>query len=247
MEIRTNVQYEKVRLDEILFYMFFGILFAAKGVGMSWGEKPFMLCMTAALICFVGKMLLTRYSFREWVVMLCLVGLGLVIWNRSGEQAALFAFLVIIGMKNVPVKRLMRVCFAVWSAAFFFSAIFGILHLHDGVVVVHQKLGLVPVIRWSWGLTHPNVLHVSYLIWVMLFIYVCDLRGKHLWKASAVLFLGNLFVFLYSISYTGILIVTGYLILNIYLDARKKLSTAERGLLQCILPICVVFPIADLF
>lgn len=247
MEIRTNVQYEKVRLDEILFYMFFGILFAAKGVGMSWGEKPFMLCMTAALICFVGKMLLTRYSFREWVVMLCLVGLGLVIWNRSGEQAALFAFLVIIGMKNVPVKRLMRVCFAVWSAAFFFSAIFGILHLHDGVVVVHQKLGLGPVIRWSWGLTHPNVLHVSYFIWVMLFIYVCDLRGKHLWKASAVLFLGNLFVFLYSISYTGILIVTGYLILNIYLDARKKLSTAERGLLQCILPICVVFPIAGPF
>lgn len=247
MEIRTNVQYEKVRLDEILFYMFFGILFAAKGVGMSWGENPFMLCMTAALICFVGKMLLTRYSFREWVVMLCLVGLGLVIWNRSGEQAALFAFLVIIGMKNVPVKRLMRVCFAVWSAAFFFSAIFGILHLHDGVVVVHQKLGLGPVIRWSWGLTHPNVLHVSYLIWVMLFIYICDLRGKHLWKASAVLFLGNLFVFLYSISYTGILIVTGYLILNIYLDARKKLSTAERGLLQCILPICVVFPIAGPF
>lgn len=247
MEIRTNMQYEKVRLDEILFYMFFGILFAAKGVGMSWGEKPFMLCMTAALICFAGKMLLTRYSFREWAVMLCLVGLGLVIWNRSGEQAALFAFLVIIGMKNVPVKRLMRVCFAVWSAAFFFSAILGILHLHDGVVVVHQKLGLGPVIRWSWGLTHPNVLHVSYLIWVMLFIYVCDLRGKHLWKASAVLFLGNLFVFLYSISYTGVLIVTGYLILNIYLDARKKLSVAERGLLQCILPICVVFPIAGPF
>lgn len=247
MEIRTNAQHEKVRLDEILFYMFFGILFAAKGVGMSWGEKPFMLCLAAALVCFAGKMLLTKYSLREWLVMLCLTGLGIVIWNRSGEQAALFAFLVMIGMKNVPVKRLMKVCFAIWSAAFFFSAVLGILHLHDGVVVVHQKLGLGPVIRWSWGLTHPNVLHVSYLIWVMLFIYVCNLHGKRLWRASALLFLGNLFVFLYSISYTGVLIVTGYLILNLYLDARKKLSAAERGLLQCILPVCVIFPIAGPF
>lgn len=247
MEIRTNAQLEKMRLDEILYYMFFGILFAAKGVGMSWGEKPFMLCMSAALLCFAVKMLLTKYSLREWIVMLCLIGLGIVIWNQSGEQAALFAFLVIIGMKNIPVKRLMKFCFAVWSAAFFFSAVLGILHIHDGVVVVHQKLGLGPVIRWSWGLTHPNVLHVSYLIWVMLFIYVCDLSGRRLWKASAMLFLGNIFVFLYSISYTGILIVTGYLVLNLYLNARKRLSFVEKGVLECILPFCVIFPIAGPF
>lgn len=247
MEIRTNAQHEKMRLDEILYYMFFCILFAAKGVGMSWGEPLFMLCMAAALICFAGKMLLTGYSLREWIVMLCLTGLGIVIWSRSGEQAALFAVLVIIGMKNVPVKRLMKVCFAVWSAAFFSSAVLGILHIHDGVVVVHQKLGLGPVIRWSWGLTHPNVLHVSYLIWVMLFIYVCNLSGKRLWKASAVLFLGNIFVFLYSISYTGVLIVAGYLVLNLYLDARKRLSLAEKGMLECVLPFCVIFPIAGPF
>lgn len=247
MEIRTNAQHEKMRLDEILYYMFFCILFAAKGIGMSWGEPLFMLCMAVALLCFAGKMLLTEYSLREWIVMLCLTGLGIVIWNRSGEQAALFAFLVIIGMKNIPVKRLMKVCFVIWSAAFFFSAALGILHIHDGVVVVHQKLGLGPVIRWSWGLTHPNVLHVSYLIWVMLFIYVCSLSGKRLWKASAALFLGNIFVFLYSISYTGVLIVTGYLILNLYLDARKRLSAAEKGLLECILPFCVIFPIAGPF
>ena len=247
MEIRTNAQHEKMRLDEILYYMFFCILFAAKGIGMSWGEPLFMLCMAVALLCFAGKMLLTGYSLREWIVMLCLTGLGIVIWNRSGEQAALFAFLVIIGMKNIPVKRLMKVCFVIWSAAFFFSAALGILHIHDGVVVVHQKLGLGPVIRWSWGLTHPNVLHVSYLIWVMLFIYVCSLSGKRLWKASAALFLGNIFVFLYSISYTGVLIVAGYLILNLYLDARKRLSAAEKGLLECILPFCVIFPIAGPF
>lgn len=247
MEIRTNAQHEKMRLDEILYYMFFCILFAAKGIGMSWGEPLFMLCMAVALLCFAGKMLLTEYSLREWIVMLCLTGLGIVIWNRSGEQAALFAFLVIIGMKNIPVKRLMKVCFVIWSAAFFFSAALGILHIHDGVVVVHQKLGLGPVIRWSWGLTHPNVLHVSYLIWVMLFIYVCSLSGKRLWKASAALFLGNIFVFLYSISYTGVLIVTGYLILNLYLDARKRLSAAEKGLLECILPFCAIFPIAGPF
>lgn len=247
IEKKESRNYCSVSWEELLYYFFFGILFAAKGVGLESGQKLFTLCIFAALVCLVGKLCVTKHSPKEWVVMLGLIGLGCLIRKSSGEEAALWAFLVIIGMKHVPVKRILTVCFGIWSVTFAFSAALGILHIKDGVVVVHEKLGLGPIIRWSLGYTHPNVLHVSYFVLAALILYICDLHGKKLWKMTAALFVGNLFIFLYSISYTGILLMTGYLVLNLYLDARKTLSVPEKILAQCFLPVCVLFPLAGPF
>lgn len=247
IEKKENRKYCSVSWEELLYYFFFGILFAAKGVGMESGQKLFTLCILTALVCLAGKLCITKHSVKEWLVMLALAGLGCLIWKSSGEEAALWAFLVIIGMKHVPVKRILTVCFGIWSVTFALSAALGILHVKDGVVVVHEKLGLGPIIRWSLGYTHPNVLHVSYFVLAALILYVCDLHGKKLWKMTAALFLGNLFIFFYSISFTGILLVTGYLALNLYLDMRKKLSIPEKFLVQSILPFCVLFPLVGPF
>lgn len=237
----------EISWEEFLYYLFFGLLFAAKGIGLDEGQKLFTICVIAALFCLAVKLCVTKHSLKEWAVMLLLMALSCLTWKSSGEKSAFFAVLVIIGMKNVPIKRLLTVCMAIWSAAFWVSAVLGILHIRDGVVVVHQKLGLGPIVRWSWGYTHPNVLHVSYFILVALLLYVLDLNGKKLWKASALMFAGNLFVFLYSVSYTGILLVTGYLLLNVYLDCRSRLIMVEKVLLQCILPFCVLFPLLGPF
>lgn len=237
----------RISLEEILYYGFFGILFAAKGVGLEYGQKLFTVCICAALLCLVGKLCLTRHTVKEWFVMLALVLLGILIYFHSGEQAALAAALVVIGMKNVPVKRLFSVCLGIWGITFALSSTMGILHIRDGVVVVHQKLGLGPIIRWSLGYTHPNVLHVSYFVLAVLILYVYDFHSKNLWLASGGLFIGNLLVFLYSVSYTGVLLMTGYLVLNLYLDARKSLRWVEELLLQCILPFCVLFPLVGPF
>lgn len=247
IEKKEYRKYCSVSWEELLYYFFFGILFAAKGVGLESGQKLFTLCILAALVCLAGKLCITKHSCKEWLVMLSLTALGCLIRKSSGEEAALWAFLVIIGMKHVPVKRILTVCFGIWSVTFALSAVLGILHIKDGVVVVHEKLGLGPIIRWSLGYTHPNVLHVSYFVLAALILYVCDLHGKRLWKMTMVLFLGNLFIFLYSISFTGILLMTGYLALNLYLDARKSLSAAEKILAQCIMPFCVLFPLVGPF
>ena len=234
-------------LEEILYYLFFGILFAAKGIGLEYGQRPFTLCILISLICLGVKLFLTGHTVKEWLTMAMLVLLGVAIYLTSGELAALAAVLVIIGMKNIPVKRLMGVCLGIWGMTFAFSAVLGILHIKDGVVLVHSKLGLGPVIRWSLGYTHPNVLHVSYFILIALILYVCNLHGKRLAVLTGVLFAGNILVFLYSLSYTGILITTGYLALNFYLDCRMKLCLSERILFQCILPFCVLFPLVGPF
>lgn len=247
METTEKTGKVKISRTELFYYLFFGILFAAKGVGMTEGEKLFTLCMLAAAACLAVKLCLTAHTIKEWIVMAALVLLGVLIYLSSGEKAAVFAVLVIIGMKNIPVKRLFSVCLGIWSVTFSFSVIMGLLHIRDGVVVVHEKLGLGPIIRWSLGYTHPNVLHVSYFILAALILYNFECKGKKAWKTYAVLFAGNLLVFLYSVSYTGVLLTTGYLGLHWYLVSRKRLTMPEKGLLVCIMPFCVIFPLAGPF
>lgn len=232
---------------EFFYYCFWGILFAAKGMGLEYGQKLFWLCLFAALFCLAGKLLLTEHTVKEWLVICLLVLWGAVIYQNSGEQAALAAALVIVGMKGIPVKRLMKISLSIWSATFFLSFLLGCLHIRDGVVVVHEKLGLGPIIRWSLGYTHPNVLHISYFILVALLLYVCRWEGKRLLAASVVLMAGNLLIFLWSISYTGVLVVSVYLVLNLYFQMRKQMSRVENFLIQCIFPFCVLFPLAGPF
>ena len=232
---------------EFFYYCFWGILFAAKGMGLEYGQKLFWLCLFAALFCLAGKLLLTEHTVKEWLVICLLVLWGAVIYQNSGEQAALAAALVIVGMKGIPVRRLMKVSLGIWSVTFFLSFLLGCLHIRDGVVVVHEKLGLGPIIRWSLGYTHPNVLHVSYFILVALLLYVCRWEGKRLLAASVVLMAGNLLIFLWSISYTGVLLVTGYLVLNLYLQRKKSIGRKDKFLLQFLYIFCVIFPLAGPF
>ncbi len=233
----------KIGIDEILYYFSFGLMFMAKGIGLDGGQKLFSICMSLALILIILKIGVTKYNIKEWGIIIGLLLIGVMIWKSSGEKAAIWSMLFIVGMKNIPIRRLMRVNLGIWSVSFLGSLVMGLLHIRDGVVVVHEKLGLGPVIRWSLGYTHPNVLHISYLILVMLLIYVFQWHGRKLYKISLILMLGNFVVFLYSISYTGVLIVTGYIVLTLYFEYRKKTSVFDAIILSIIVILLIAFPI----
>ena len=69
---------------ELFYFVSFGVMFAAKGVGLDEGQKLFTLCAAVSLVCLAGKLCLTRHNFKEWMVMALLAGLGLMIWRSSG-------------------------------------------------------------------------------------------------------------------------------------------------------------------
>ena len=233
----------KVTIDEILYYLFFGIMFTAKGIGMDSGQKIFQCCMLVSLLCIFLKICITKYSIKEWIFVSSLLALGFMIWKSSNEIAAIWAVLIIVGMKNIPIGRLMKICMGIWSISFLVTFLMGIIHIRDGVVVVHEKLGLGPVIRWSLGYTHPNVLHISYFILVVLLVYVFRWHGRNLWKASAGLMAGNCLIFLYSVSYTGILIVTGYILLVLSFEYLKKMKFFEPIIWSIMCAFLIAFPI----
>ncbi len=236
---------EKVsfRVEEIFYYLFFAILLFAKGIGLYDGMKEFTVCLLAAFLCFAVKICLTEHTLGELLQMAVLLGMGLLSWRSSGEKAAFIYIAVIVGMKHVPVKRVFKVGAVIWTIAFFGTTILALTRQIPDLALVHSKLGLGHIIRWSLGYTHPNVLHISYVILLVFFFYLARLNRRQLLIWTGVAYLFNFYIFLYSVSYTGLILTTVYLLLNLYFNLRTKESHLEKILIICVFPVCALLSV----
>ena len=227
---------DKISLSEIFYYLFLLCVMGGKAVGMSEGQRPFTALLVLSLLFVVLKMAVTEYMVYEWVMNVLLIGLGVAVFFNNNHKEVLFAVLMVIGMKNVPVKRAMRVAACIWTPCFIMSIIRALLGFYDGYVGTQMKAGMSSaVIRYSLGYTHPNVLHMTYLVITMMVMYLFCNR-KNIIQMSIFLMLGNLYIFLYSVSYTGVLVVTLCILINLYLSFRSNISLVEK----IIAFVCVV-------
>ena len=234
--------YREMKISEIFYYLFWVIMIYAKGTGLYEGLREYNICLVLALCCLTVKLLLTRYRIADllWVVPAGV--LSIWIYLHSHDQSALLLAALAIGIKDVKLSRVLKIGLVMWSACFVFSVFRTFSGGYTGPVLVHEKFGLGPIIRWSLGFTHPNVLHITYVVIAALILYCWNLKpGRKQWKISLILMVGNCYVFLYSISSTGFLLMTLLLFFNLYLANRKKISLVEKLLLQCVLPFCLFF------
>lgn len=230
-------------LQEILYYAYFGCLLFAKGIGLYEGMMAFNLSIVLALIFIGVKFLLTDYTIKEWVGMALIILCSLAAYFQTGEKAVIITCLTVFGIKNVPLKRIMKIAFAIWTVTFYGMFAVHLLGLKEEIVLAHNKFGLGFILRHSMGFPHPNVLHISFVIWMALFLYLVSMNRNQLIKASVFLFFENIIVFVYSMSITGFLLGILYLILNFYFAARKEFCICERILIQSVLPLCILLSI----
>ncbi|MBR6770542.1 MAG: hypothetical protein IKM28_04780 [Lachnospiraceae bacterium] len=225
-------------VSELLYYLFFAVLFFAKGIGLYDGQEMFKVFLLVGMVCFAGKLLLTEYTVKELLLIgvLCLAAGFSYLHTR--EKGILFTVMIMIGLKNIPVHRLCRVALGVWCLSYVPAVILTTLRLIDSPFRVHVRPGVGFIIRWAMGSAHPNVAHIGYLVLVMLIVYVLGERIS--WKWILLLFGGNCFVYFYTVSQTGMLMTTFYLIATVYLMYRKQPSLLEYGLVEGVLPVCMV-------
>lgn len=234
MESTDRIETE---LGEILYWLFFGSLLFAKGVGFYDGQLVFKLVLIFALSCLALKLAIESYTLTEILGMTFIIALTGMTYVISGEKGMLLNGLMMIGMKNVSRKRIFTVGAGLWTIAFLGVTISSLFHMEDTVYKVHSKLGMGHIFRWSLGYPHPNVLQVSYIVLAIFMIYLLGNTFKL--KHGFLLFVGNCLVFLYSVSYTGFVVFMCLLFGRIYLMFRKKLCFAEKAFLQLIFPICI--------
>lgn len=234
----------RISAGEALFYGYWIIMLTLKALGFQEGMLIYNAGLVISFGCIMLKAALEKHSLREWILILLLLAVGGMIYLSSREKAPLIYIMLVIGMKQVPVKRVFRIGLPIWVVCFAYRTLATVTGLQTGYVFAHEKLGLGPILRWDFGYAHPNVLQISYAVLAAFLLYQWNGEGKGLWKRIGLLFLGNCYIFLYSVSYTGVILNTLFLVIFCYFAGRKHFTGTERLLMQCILPFCVIFSIA---
>lgn len=232
------MQYIKTNVQTILYFFFFGILFAAKGIGLYDGQTIFKCIVVIASTSLLMKVSLERYNRVE----ILYIGISLTIagisYMNSGDKGLLLYILLMIGMKNINIEKLLQFALIVWAAAFGSIWFISLMHMESTEYRVANKLGMEHIFRWSMGYAHPNVLHISYLILVALVLLV--LQENITWRHYLGLILGNILVFLFSVSYTGAAICFLLLIGRGYMQIRHHITIIERILIGVVFPCYII-------
>ena len=138
----------------------------------------------------------------------------------------------------MELKKLFRMGLAIYGCSFAWTVIMAKAGVIHNPLDVHMKGG-TELIRWGMGYSTGNVFHVSYFI---LAVFLCYTWGKRYdVRRMLALMAGNLAVFLFSLSYTGVIVTTFFLLMYFYGVKRRELSLAERILFQLPLPLCLIF------
>ena len=236
----------KDRVKELSYYLFFALMIFAKGIGLDSGNRFYYILSGAACV-FVGiKVILTQYRMREIAAMVLLCAIAFAAYRNSGRLGIVLSVLTIIGLKGMDVRKLFRMGALVYGCSFAFTVVAAKFGVIGNPLVVHEKGGM-ELIRWGMGYSTGNIFHVSYFMLAVLFCYTWGRRYNQ--KRMLGLLAGNLLVFLYTLSYTWVLVTVFYLLLDYYAVKREaycraegaKISAAERVLCQFPLPLCLLF------
>ncbi len=235
-----------ISTTEYLFYGFYFLLTIAKGMGLYEGMRLFDVLVGAAFLFLLCKLVHERYTLWQLVLTFFILMLGVITWQVSGKMGALFNLTLLVGLRGINHRRLIQISAAMWEILFTLQCFLTISGIRtEQIFRIHRKLGMY-IVRWSMGFTHPNVLHITYFILIALLFCACKPRGKRkLLLCSGLAMIGNLLLFCYSVSYTGVLIVTVYLLVNILLQSKalqRKWFSVSCGYVAYLTPIvCVLF------
>ena len=227
-----------ITIQEACYYGFFILLSLAKGLGFYEGQKLFYLLVLPALALGFLKICLSSYTKRQAVLQILLMALVAVVYFESRQIAIFFVAFTVLGMKGMSMKKVLHLAVWVWTICAIGISVFSFFRLEHTVYRVHAKLGLGHIFRWSLGFTHPNILHITYLMLCALMIY--EMGDRYGFKQYALLMAGNFLVFFYSVSYTGFGIVAVLLTGCLYVRLRPRFCFAEKLLVNLVLPVCLL-------
>ncbi|NLL77139.1 MAG: hypothetical protein GX235_07815 [Clostridiales bacterium] len=237
--MEKSVPIHSLTLKELSYYMFFVLMLASKGLGLDSGDKLYYILSLIALAAVACKLCMTEYSFKEMAVIGILLLIAFFAYRNSGRLGIVLSVLAIVGMKDMEVNKLFRLGLGVFAITFAVTVLGAAYGIIPNPLVVHEKGEIGEVIRWGMGYSTGNVFHISYFILVVLAVY--NMRDKYGLKALLWLMAGNIVVFIFSLSYTGIAVTAFYLLLNLYAVKRKRLCRVEKVLSMFPLPLCLLF------
>ncbi len=244
MTLEQNRTAEKkfISVEEIVYLLYFTVMLGAKAIGLYEGQFLYNVCLLIGAALFLVKVIITKHSLLEYVVIAGLLALGAVVYLKSGEKSLLIFFTMMLGMKNVSLEKVFKTGTVLWLTAFVSMYVLSVVGVIPERAYALDRYGWPPILRHSLGYPHPNTLHVTYFVLTVLLLYSFkNLTKKYITVISIVLILGDLYVFMYSVSRNGFLITLLYIGINLYFVWRDNRSKLENAIIRLIFPASALF------
>ena len=233
-----------IQLSELIYLAYFTVMFGARAIGLYEGMLPYNMMLVAGMLLFLLKIAMTRHTFGEYLLIGVLLFISLIVYYNTGEKGLLLYFTMMLGMKNVSLKRVMKWAAAILSVSFTVLVFLSVFGLKQDITYLHDRAGFGQVLRHSLGYPYPNTLFTTYIVLMVLIMYVLGKQTKkQLVITSTLMFLGAVYIYLYSCSNTGLIVATFYLLANLWLQLRNRLSIVEKIVLLMAYPGCALLSI----
>ncbi len=226
-----------IQLSELIYLAYFTVMFGSRAIGLYEGMLPYNIMLVIGILLFLLKIAMTRHTFGEYLVIGILLFISLIVYYNTGEKGLLLYFTMMLGMKNVSLKRVMRWAAAILSVSFTVLVFLSVFGWKQDITYLHDRAGFGQVLRHSLGYPYPNTLFTTYIVLMVLIMYVLGRQTKkQLIMTSTLMFLGAVYIYLYSCSNTGLIVATFYLLANLWLQLRNRLSVVEKAVLLIAYP-----------
>ena len=213
MRIKTTF-----KLNELCYYIFLFLImiyYAFRKTNMNYEVLNFTLILAIPFV-FV-KLLLERYSIKEFIGMGILMILGVISAVLIGNTSILVSFFIVMGMKNIDYIPALKVVFYVRLVSCAMILIGVATGLVDNLEYVREEGS--EQIRNALGYAHPNTFGI-YCFGIISLWFI--LYGRKKWKLKLILaFILNVFSFIMTNSRTSFLLNMVYLAMVILVNVMK--------------------------
>lgn len=178
------------------------------------------------------KVVLTRYTKKEFCILAPIATLALYNYTVSGNIYCVYTILIIACLKDIDYSVLFKVLFYSTLSAVIFVGILSFFNIGSPISITENFGREVVETRYCFGLYHPNIWHFAITRCIVFFCaaYYEKLNLLHI----IALLLFNYFIYTLSASRTGLLTISMFLMMILFYKYLKKL-------MHCIfIKICII-------
>lgn len=216
------------RNSDVFYYFSFLSLVFAKSLGFYSGNTEYRIIMVFSMLCLGIKLVLTKYTVKEIVVMVAIALYAVFIYLKTGYITFTITVVTLLGAKNIDVYDLMKkvlfvrlICMTVLISA-----------STAGIVGNFVKDQYDDGLTYSFGFQNPNDFMVNVFVNVALIFY---LNYK---KLNVLYFLLSAYAFyaVYCVtkSMTGMMLGVFLLVVFLFLKIFDRLGNVGNKIKQII-------------
>jgi len=160
-------------------------------------------------LLFGIKILLTKYSKKEWLAIFLFCILGFISYYITGRNEVLRAVVLVASMKDINYRILWK--YLLYGTAMGMVILVTLSFFDIGIFKLSTDFGRGYVeTRYAFGMGHPNAFHCMLFALMMLVIYAY--KESVNWIYLAVFMIINVAVYFATTSRTGVITITFLLI-----------------------------------